>query len=99
MSAHTPGPWERYMDRVVANVAHHGMHGSLQDNICELRGCINIEANAALIAAAPDMVAALKASLALGNKIYHNANAHEAVHDWATVKKLMEAALAKAGAL
>jgi predicted phosphohydrolase len=36
---------------------------------------------------------ALRASLALGNKIYHNANAHEAPMDWAKVKKLIEESL------
>ena len=55
------------------------------------------EPDAKLISAAPDMAAALKASLALGNKVYHNANAHEAVNDWATVKRMMMEALAKAG--
>ena len=36
---------------------------------------------------------ALIESRKLGMKIYHNANAHEAVKDWATVKAMMDDAL------
>lgn len=35
------------------------------------------------------------ASWALGNKIYHNANAHEAEIDWATTRRLLADALGK----
>lgn len=36
---------------------------------------------------------ALRASLALGRKVYHNANVHEAPTDWARVQHLIVAAL------
>jgi len=51
---------------------------------------------ARLIAAAPDLLEAAKAAYALGMKIYHNANAHEAPMDWGKVKALLDAAFAKA---
>ena len=47
----------------------------------------------------PEMIAALRASWALGHKIYHNANAHEADVDWVKVRELMKAAFEKAGVM
>lgn len=44
-----------------------------------------------------ELISACVESRKLGMKIYHNANAHEAPKDWATVKKMLESALAKAG--
>ena len=53
-------------------------------------------AEAHLIAAAPELYEACEASLALGRKIYHNANAHEAPKDWAQVYTMLVSAMAKA---
>jgi hypothetical protein len=41
-------------------------------------------------------LAACRASLALGSKIYHNANAHEAPMDWGKVRTLLTQALSAA---
>lgn len=62
---HTPGPWEVYLDnRVVANRHHAGMHGALQDHIADLRSSNAPEANARLIAAAPELFERVKQRLA-----------------------------------
>ena len=55
-----------------------------------------VSANGRLIAAAPDLLEACRASLALGGTVYHNANAHAAPMNWAKVRELLLAAIAKA---
>lgn len=57
----SPGPWEVYLrNRVVANVTHHGaLAGALHDAVADCRDSRNPEADAALIAMAPEMLAAL----------------------------------------
>jgi len=57
-------------------------------------------ANAALIVQSVNchdaLLTACIESRKLGMKIYHNANAHEAPMDWAAVKALLDASIAKA---
>ena len=54
----------------------------------------NLEAERdALRARVAQLEAALKEARKLGMKIYHNANAHEATTDWATVKAMMDEAI------
>lgn len=57
---HTPGPWEISVDT----------HGNLDicmtgagDMIADLKDCLNAEANASLIAAAPELLEAAKDAL------------------------------------
>lgn len=68
---HTPGPWQTYMGTgIVACVHHHGMHGAMQTLVAECNTGTaypvprevreQAAANAALIAAAPDMLDALR---------------------------------------
>lgn len=108
MIPHTPGPWfvHDFADPAVssdpgpedvtvscdhpATITVASMGRAMTATLDEAR------ANARLIAAAPDMLEAVKASLALGSKVYHNANAHEAVLDWGAVRKMLVAAIAKA---
>lgn len=68
MSAHTPGPWKVVAHPKVARVESmrsvgHGANGMA--SVAWLTGgALNQEANARLIAAAPDLLAALKDLLA-----------------------------------
>lgn len=43
-----------------------------------------------------ELLEAAKEALALGSKVYHNGNAHEAAKDWGEVRRLLVAAIAKA---
>lgn len=52
--------------------------------------------DALLIAASPELLEAAQEALALGSKVYHNANAHEATKNWGEVRRLLVAAIAKA---
>ena len=55
---HTPGPWEITVDQYGnLDVTMEGAG----DMLADLKGCPNAEANARLIAAAPDLLAALEA--------------------------------------
>ena len=101
---HTPGPWRalsandytyengKALKVVAVNPAHHSdykfsaiVYGNLVDGRCE--------ADAHLIAAAPDLLAALETSLAWVQQ-YHNLKGHEAAsHCMAAV---IERAIAKA---
>lgn len=56
MSKHTPGPWEVSTNGTDWDVC--APDGG--DMLVDLRGCENAEANARLIAAAPDLLAALR---------------------------------------
>lgn len=69
-TAHTPGPWiqagpshgdrlPRFTDEIVTD---HDDDGDSPQTICVFNGCLDDEneANAALIAAAPDLLEALK---------------------------------------
>jgi len=88
-ASHTPGPW------VVDGLTVESVSGG---NICLLnlaRQKSATNANARLVAAAPDLLAACRASWDLGHKIYHNANAHEADLDWRMVRKLLQTAFDK----
>ena len=66
MSAHTPGPWQSDgLGRIICVTDHKGVHGAWQKDVCSLRDRVNdlatASADAKLIAAAPDMVEALRA--------------------------------------
>ena len=53
---HTPGPWEVFD-------SHSGIYildSAEQSAVCRLEWCLEAEANARLIAAAPELLAALK---------------------------------------
>ena len=55
-TSHTPGPWEVFE-------SHTGIYildSAEQAAVCRLEWCLEAEANARLIAAAPDLLAALK---------------------------------------
>jgi len=61
MSKHTPGPWETSVNEAGEWDVCEGGGG---DMIADLKGCINAEGNAPLMAAAPDLLAALKECMA-----------------------------------
>lgn len=59
---HTPGPWKRLQGMIVGNL-HKGERGTEGDVVCLMKGYVdykNQDANARLIAAAPEMLTALK---------------------------------------
>ena len=62
MTAHTPGPW-RYerTDGIPVN-GRHMISGAVPGYLAEVRDCVSgdVQANARLIAAAPDLLAALE---------------------------------------
>ena len=59
---HTPGPWVIYLDAgVAASVMPAGRDGDVCTMAEEYRTMIEVNANAALIAAAPDLLAACEA--------------------------------------
>ncbi len=64
MSAHTPGPWKVVNHPMVALVSSQrsvGVGGNGMSSVAWLTGgALNQEANARLIAAAPDLLAALE---------------------------------------
>lgn len=67
MSAkHTPGPWA--VDVMPGEVVVYEAVTLKNIDICKMGGNNNDGANARLIAAAPDMLAALQASIALADK-------------------------------
>lgn len=82
MSAYTPGPWE-------AN--RHGDHWQIDaamDAVATTHFCYaqEREANARLIAAAPDMLAALKAALAIAPVNADDGDDPEQSEAWAAVR-------------
>jgi hypothetical protein len=85
---HTPGPWKvgHLGLRVVGDVRHGGMHGALQSTVAECER----EADARLIAAAPELLAALQ-------RIVREFDCGRT--PLATDLSIARAALAKAGAL
>lgn len=65
MSKHTPGPWSYFSDlgRLIVRRkfdAEFHPDGQAQTRIAEILPCAYMEENAALIAAAPEMLEALK---------------------------------------
>jgi len=101
--AFTPGPWVAEpinfspidewsvsADGFGEIVSVHGSDG------CDDPAMFPGTANAHLIAAAPELFEACQASLVLGQRVYHNANAHEAPKDWAEVRALLQTAISKA---
>ena len=55
-TSHTPGPWEAF-------ASHAGLYvidSAEQGAICKIEWCLEDEANARLIASAPEMLVALK---------------------------------------
>ena len=72
MSKHTPGPWSLDLENIGADIKNHvtvdaPSHGSLanvvwvmDDDVLEDKNSPECEANARLITAAPDLLAALK---------------------------------------
>jgi hypothetical protein len=96
---HTPGPWAvdgAFGDYIVGDHSHAGMHGALQAPVANLRNCANIEANARLIAAAPDLLEALQALL---RSQFVNVGSGRALNVSDSDVAIARAALAKAGAL
>jgi hypothetical protein len=92
LEAHTPwraAPW--------SSVVGCGVVGKRGMVIATIPGPKeHAEPIARLLAAAPDLLEACRAAWALGHRVYHNANAHEAAPDWATVRALLDTAIAKA---
>lgn len=95
--AHTAGPWRPDVDSLF-------IFGPNTEMIAEMRGAganLPIEANAKLIAAAPEMAEALKALLKAYNQLMPGLK-NIAVEDYANINdapRLARAALAKAGQL
>ena len=59
---HTPGPWKMDRDRAILGQGHgtRGLHGAIAD-VYSWVGTEEADANARLIAAAPELLEALKA--------------------------------------
>ena len=55
-TSHTPGPWEVFNSHTGPYVIDSAEQGA----ICKLEWCLEAEANARLIASAPELLAALK---------------------------------------
>jgi hypothetical protein len=96
MSEHTPGPWRAYQPRITWQI-----RGPQDEYVMEARYGVRQEADARLIAAAPDMLEALKVAL-VGAK--HESCAFTADDpapghhccDWSETVEVIEAAIAKA---
>lgn len=67
MSAHTPGPWQYVRENGSPTTGPHMIKGAIPGYLAEVRDCGSgdVEANARLIAAAPDLLEALKGVLAI----------------------------------
>lgn len=97
MSAHTPGPWtaDKLQDQSAFNIFMQG-YGSAGasvhhcSNATNCMGSLEVEANARLIAAAPELLAALQA---LADAVQTFTNATPA--DWSELAKA-NAAIAQA---
>lgn len=66
MGKPTPGPWRAYLDSLTVHSIDLGMTYNPTNMICTISGLGDMEmevANARLIAAAPDMLNALKTTL------------------------------------
>jgi phosphoribosylcarboxyaminoimidazole (NCAIR) mutase len=80
MSKHTPGPWYQHRETVQAP------NGTLVATLANANGTCN--ANAALIAAAPELLAALEAlNLAVCKAGYGNTGMPELTQAWAAIAK------------
>lgn len=104
MSEHTPGPWTirfglnvmgkdvRYpsQERLVANAGGHA------NNIWNEQVTAENEANARLIAAAPDLLEALKEILAAGESYVDSADEVKAMLRFGRANDAARAAIAKA---
>ena len=55
-TSHTPGPWEVFE----SHTGHWVMDSAEQGAVCKLEWCLEAEANARLIASAPEMLSVLK---------------------------------------
>jgi hypothetical protein len=106
MSAHTPGPWQVYLDTQVTTAPkHHGMHGLLHTRIVDCNRTSQWSgngprdedmANARLIAAAPDLLNALQQVLQAAPEIAINL-LPGVQDDWDQLTGVVRAALAKGG--
>lgn len=67
MSKHTPGPWYRVQTEICAEGPHGRIELATVHQEAEYWPLLPFEANAALIAAAPDMLAAIKAMIPFWN--------------------------------
>jgi len=93
MTKHTPGPWQACAGLGAWNVTTIGKPRTF--NICAINtNRVGQEANARLIASAPDLLEALKVAL---NELHHpGAFNHSNPHDAPEVTEYLEAAIAKA---
>lgn len=55
-TSHTPGPWEVFE----SHTGHYVLDSAEQAAVCKLEWCLEAEANARLIASAPDLLSVLK---------------------------------------
>jgi hypothetical protein len=101
---HTPGPWERDIDGVIRS-DHTAENGFASEHICSMdhyreERKPEREANAKLIAAAPDLFAALKRianerdRISAGREPSYVAERYDCFDDWAA--DVATAAIAKA---
>ena len=67
MSAHTPGPWRYCRENGSRTTGRHMIAGAKPGYLAEVRDCGSgdVGANARLIAAAPELLEALKGMLAI----------------------------------
>lgn len=55
-TSHTPGPWEVFE----THTGHYVLDSAEQAVVCQIEWCLEAEANARLIASAPELLDALK---------------------------------------
>lgn len=101
MTAHTPGPW-RYerTDGIPAN-GRHMISGAVPGYLAEVRDCVSgdVQANARLIAAAPDTLHTLRIArefIAVASDCTHHADSVFNRSDFDVVLAQIDAAIAKA---
>jgi len=98
MSEHTPGPWRvepGRETRVGADIVIVSRNGLVAIACTIHEGAVNAEANARLIAAAPEMLAALEAAEALLNEHEHCLR-EDCTNPGCVVYRQARAAIAKA---
>ena len=97
VAGHTPGPWRYERGNGSPTTGEHMIAGAKPGYLAEVRDCGSgdVGANARLIAAAPELLAALRSARAWVAQ-YAELRGHEAAS--ASMLRVIEAAIAKAGA-
>ena len=87
ITKHTPGPWTIHKDYSRANYTVFDADGNYGDTSVE-----TIDANAALIAAAPDLLAALEGARAEARRVVHPTAVDDRLY---RIDRILTAAIAK----